>query len=467
MKSGSQIGLAVLAIVGLVGGITFLSQYRVGKSGERSTVENTQGGNPGPTPPKREKSPPIPELRFPLTEFDWEPASAGEFEILTHGHYDFWFENPNSVPIDVGLVSKSCKCSTLYLCVLTPEDAKRYPSWAPAAAAGEIGMIDTGILSSVTQLQLEKEVAPGLRKLPLTWTEMPVDDHKSTSIPAHGGGMVRVTWAGKKDKYGEERLAVTLWTQPHITPKPRTLVRLSLPVTWVPVLRVTPAKHDLGDFSPREEKTAEFMCWSSVRAGFPLSVREGAEDPCIHCSLTPMTDDEYRSLRQSVPVRALHGYRVRVTVRERLSDTVQMELGPFTRRIELTSPGIAEAVAQVSGIIRGDVTVGAEDDKGKIRMGSFRSELGKSRTARLTALTPNLDLRVLRVEPAQADYLKVKYLRDVKPATADGIKRWDLCVEVAPGSPPGALPEHCAVILQIQGAQPRQIRVPVTGMVYQ
>jgi hypothetical protein len=466
MKFGSQIALALVAIVGLVGGITFLSQYRIGKSGEGSSP-----GSPNvPVTPIRGKPPGasnVPELKFPLMEFDWDPPSAGEFEFFTKNHYDFWFDNSNSVPIDLGLMSKSCKCSTLYLCVLTPEEAKRYVPVTAAAAAGELGFINTGILSAVTQLQLENEVAPDLRKLHLKWTEMPADEHKGTPVPAEGGGLVRVTWAGKKDKFGEERLSVVLWTQPHVTPNPRTLVRLGLPLTWVPVLRVTPGKQDLGDFSPREEKTAQFMCWSSVRATFPLSVRESTQDPCISCSIIPMTDDEYRSLQQSAPIRSLYGYRVRVTVRERLSDTVQMELGPFTRRIELTSPGVQDALAQVTGIIRGDVTVGAEEDKGKIRMGSFRSETGKTRTVRLTALQPNLNLRIDRVEPPQADYLKVKYLREVKSGTAESTKRWDLCVEVPPGSPEGTLPEHCAVILQIQGTPPRHIRIPVTGMVYQ
>jgi hypothetical protein len=467
MKSRSQIGLAVVAIVGLVGGITFLSQYRVGK-----TQEVSRSGSGVDKDNKDKKPPPtsrkVAELKSSQAEFDWDPPSAGEFEFFTKGHYDYYFANPSDVPIDLGLMSKSCKCSTLYVCLLTQEEAKRYLLWAPAAAAGQLGLINTGILSAVTQLQLENEVAPDLRKVKLHWTEMPVDDRKSWTVPPQGAGLVRVTWAGKKDKFGEERLSVTFWGQPHVTPNPRTLYRVGLPVVWVPILRVMPPKHDLGDFSPREEKTAEFVCWSSVRAGFPLAVHEASHDPCITCTCTPMTEDDYRGFRQSAPVRALFGYRIRVTVRERLSDAVQMELGPFTRQIVLTSaPGITDATAQVTGIIRGDVTVGAEEDKGKVRMGSFRSATGRTRTVRLTALQPNLDLRVERVEPPQADYLKVKYLREVKPATADGSKRWDLCVEVAPDSPTGMLPEHSAVILQIQGNPPRHIRIPVTGMVYQ
>src|SRR5207245_6900724 len=110
-----------------------------------------------------------------------------------------------------------------------------------------------------------------------------------------------------------------------------------------------------------------------------------------------------------------HGYAVRVTVRERLSDAVQMELGPFVRRITLTSdPEIEPAQVVVTGVVRGDVTVGTEDDKGRIALGFFPARNGITKNVRLIAHRPGLELKVARVDP-EGTSQKVTSLNTLAP----------------------------------------------------
>ncbi len=62
------------------------------------------------------------------------------------------------------------------------------------------------------------------------------------------------------------------------------------------------------------------------------------------------------------PTHPLTMYRVQVTVRERIGDK-QMDLGPFSRKIVLTSdqPDFPKNSVIVEGTVRGDVKVGSVD----------------------------------------------------------------------------------------------------------
>jgi hypothetical protein len=140
-----------------------------------------------------------------------------------------------------------------------------------------------------------------------------------------------------------------------------------------------------------------------------------------------------------------------------------MELGPFSRRILLTSdPGIEPTSVGVVGVVRGDITV-STDEKGRIDLGPFLARDGITKSVRLIAHRPGMKLKFERVEPEGPNHLKVKFLNEVEPLRAGGRNRWELCVEVPRGSPSGRLPDHAAVVLTIDGTSKRQIRIPVTG----
>src|SRR5207248_9566844 len=128
----------------------------------------------------------------------------------------------------------------------------------------------------------------------------------------------------------------------------------------------------LDDVNPKQEQTRELKCWSSTRPNFSLTAKERSGDPCFTCTCTPLSDEARKDLADLTKSRVLHGYNVRITVHERLNDNVQMELGPFGRRVILSSdPDIEPTSVLVAGVVRGEVTVETEDERGGIILGPF------------------------------------------------------------------------------------------------
>ena len=430
MKYLSQIVLAIVAVVGLVAGITFLKQYQLGGGGEGFVKPTNQTGGPKLTELK---------LNFPMTKWAWKSPADGQFEQRTAGFKDFWFQNDNAVPVKLGLKYKSCKCSDVSVGVLPSAEAKRYHS-----AANGNGTDPT---------------------IKLNPQPLEIDDFKGVTVGPGEGGVVRLAWEDKKEKQTtarDELLAVEVWTQP-LEGGPKTVNRLELPVTFVPALRVDKEQESLkDDLTLRDEKTVEFKCWSSTRPKVSLAAKERSGDPCISCSCTPLNEQERKDLAEVTRSHVLCGYKVTVMVRERLSDQIEMELGPFVRRIDLTSDVDPEpTTVLVGGVVRGDVTVGTDEDKGRISLGLFPAKNGVTKTVKLTSHRPGLELKVDKVEPESA-HLRVKSLKKTSGTQPGGRTEWELCLEVPPGGPSGAL-DHTAVRLTIPGNPPRQIRIPVVG----
>jgi hypothetical protein len=479
MKFGGQIALALVAIVGLVAGVTYLSQFRV-QPPEETQIISTPIDQPSPQTSK--PSPEAYELKFPMTVWKWESPTAGEFEMEKTAYEEFWFDNPSPVDIELGVTSVNCKCSGLAFCILTEDQKKRYQGWAYPAAATELAVGTGGTLGQLDVLAIAQTALPLLNGM--NWQEMKPDQDKGVLVPPRGGGLVRISWKAKKGKVGEERLQIGLWSQAKIdTPSPRSYAGLEILVRLVPVVRALPLpiiealeggkEATIGDLYPNEEKFKDFVCWSSVRAGFSLTAVESTNDPCFTCTCTPLTAEECLGLstltqKAGVPIRALSGYRVRVNVRERLNDQIQMELGPFSRKILLKSdPDVEESFVTLSGVVRSDIMVGSEADKGRIVFRqSIPSRTGKIKVVKISSPQAGQALEVERIDPPAGNFVKVKSLKEVKSPGIGG-SHWELTVEVPPGSPPGKIPEHTAVILKLPGAPPRYIRIPVVAMVYQ
>jgi hypothetical protein len=426
MNTLGKIVLAIVAVVALVAGMTFIMQYQV--------EEPQQPASPGQTPAVAKEV----ELHFRDMKFRWDPPSDGQFEQQTKGFHDFWFQNDNNVPVRMGLRSKSCKCTEVAACEVPPDEAKKLQ----------------GIAGGKTLAERTKN---------LTVKPLEVSETDGITVAPNAGGIIRVSWEDKKDKTPEDRselLSVELWNQ-GTEGGSRTVHRLELPILYVPALRLDRFEVNLFDLGLREEKTAEFECWSSTRPQFHLTATPQTADPCITCSCTPLTEQARQKLADDTHSRVLCGYTVRVTVHERLSESVEMELGPFSRRIKLTSdPGIDPTSVIITGVVRGDVTVeGTEDDKGQIALRLFRAKHGTSKTVRLIAQRPDLELSVDKVE---GSHVRVKSFNKIPAAAASGRTSWELCIEVPPGSPAGRLTQT-AVILRIPGNPPRHMRIPVTG----
>ncbi len=454
MKFASQIGLAIVAILALVAGVTFVSQY------SRTPVVDADRQIKDDPPAPRDSQLHWPELK--ITE--WEPKSLGECEVGSIGHYDYWFDNPTGVPVDLSLQAASCKCSAISAAVLPKELAEKYRPFELTNAVSELASVPNGLLGVVCRLHADRKATSELWGFKLHWTLLQQDSKNSVIVPPGAGGIVRIAWEGRKEIHGMQRLMVNLITQPtEGAVRPRAFPLLELPVAYVPMLRYYPIDQALPELGPNEEQTATFICWSSERAGFPLTAREESGDAHVQVTVEPIGPEESWQYANKVQSRILAAYRVNVKVRERVSDSVQMDLGPFTRRIVLESyPEVDKKYAVVNGSVRGDVTVGAEQDKGKVNLGAFKAANGGHKPVAVVAKRADIDLKpqMIKIEPANLEFLKARLEKT-------GTGRWTLDVRATPGCPPGPLPKDAAVVISMPGSPPRAVRIPVSGIAYQ
>jgi hypothetical protein len=448
----TQIALVTLVVVGVVAGVTFVAQYHSTVSPVADIKKDVEQ-KPGQT-----------DLAFPRVVSEWDPLTSGGFEMHTPGWYDFWFKNVSGKTVVMDEVTKSCRCQAVQVCFFTGDHQDRYLRWSGGSAASEIGILTGGLLPLLAQMEYDRLVAPNTYGAKVDWHAIQNTEDR-VKIPPEASGIVRASWDGKKSKIGGERLTVNFWTQAQeASPTPRTQVHLEVNITFIPPLHFEPATVDVGDIRLREEKTAEILVLSATRAGFDMTAREKRNDPCFQCTWRPLTLEErlhYTRELKDMPVRS--GYLLKVRIKERDSESQQMDLGPFTRSIGIEAdPDIAEQSVAITGTVRGEVVVGGEEDKGSISFKSFRARTGTSKRVLVRAQVPGLTLRQdeVRTEPESLSYLKVRL-------ELAGKNRWWLTVAVPPDSPPGKLPDHGAVLLKIPTSPPRFIRVPVSGIAYQ
>jgi hypothetical protein len=178
----------------------------------------------------------------------------------------------------------------------------------------------------------------------------------------------------------------------------------------------------------------------------------------------PLNDAERDQLAKQQESRVLCGYRVDVTVHERISDRVQLELGPFLRRLQLATDLMEEPIGPLlSGVVRGEVQVGTPEDNDRIDLKSFPAEQGTRKQVPIIT-EPGTDLIGEAIE-CDPDFLKVQLVQR-QPAKDGNGASWALQVEVPPGRAFGTLPLQSAIYLQLRGNPPRRIRIPVVGNAY-
>jgi hypothetical protein len=111
----------------------------------------------------------------------------------------------------------------------------------------------------------------------------------------------------------------------------------------------------------------------------------------------------------------------------------------------------------VAGVVQGEVQIAASE-AGTVKLERFPARDGARK--RVTLWTEkNVGLEFQSQRPG---YMKVRLAENQKESTANR-RRWDLEIEIPPGTPVGPLPEDAVIILKTQSASPRQIYIPVRG----
>jgi len=404
-------------------------------------------------PPTESEPPPKAgiKLYFPQTTARAEqktPAGA-ECEYRVPGSHEFWFENIHDEPITVGLFFQTCKCTKVEIALASDEWNKWNDSvyrWAR-------------------------------REPDRDWHAL-LDRNASLSVPPHATGWVRVNW--KIDDIGPHVLKVQIWS--HAPDSGTPPIELITPVLVVPPATVDEHVKSVGILTAEQGESipAEFLCWSATRTFFNVKPGEGTDPFLVLAKPIPLTSDERKRVADALGSRVLCGYRIRVTVRDRLEDGRPIELGPFRRaailqideeKVPLLDDERGPLKISVTGRVKGDVAVYTSEGPDQIEMGNkgyFDAKFGDVKEATLETRNPDLSLAFEKAP----SFLKVNLN---EPKIVSGVKTWRIRVDVPGGKVAGEFPREdnpeyrdSAIYLKVTDAKhpndkPRLIRIPVSG----
>jgi hypothetical protein len=473
-RSVIQTVLPILILVGLVAGTTFIYTMT---NRDTATTEVT------PTNVARVK------LSFPETSFD----TPKDYLLHSTGHLDFWFANPQPTPVEIGLTYTNCDCTGVQLGLLSPEgmtDAAEWPqfqSWVAGTQTSVVGLMAGGLpqaLARAAEAELDTHQRLGEK---LRWQELvmlkPPRPAQTGTVPAGAAGVLRLHFEAKKEFRQTDHMKADLWTrtagtQETITQGPQLVVSLRFvrPIQFEPeniVYGVGPVE---GDQPSRP--TAKFVCYSTTLSQFRLKAKP--DSPCLEVTCQPLSPEQRAYLEETLRGRKLDapvtsGYVLEVTAHGRRGGA-ELDLGPFSRHIQLTSEdllGGADNFPEVgiTGVVHGDVTVTApapeagQQTNDFIVLGTFRADRGKSITATVQAQSSGveLDTSYVRLEPADLEGTVEARLVPQKTNSSDR-PAWDLQVKIPANRLHGPLPKHTAILLKLKGNSPRALRVPIAGV---
>jgi hypothetical protein len=454
--SAKQMAILAATVVALVVIVTVL---RVGLGGTGGPERKAPDG---PLDSKTHLT--FSKIEMPANPED--PRPPREEEMASEGHQDFWFVNENDVPVDTFLMKVSCNRCLSVKIGLAPE------GWQAAQAAAAIALGPAGASGAV---QVAKAPVPGAD---VAWQPLEAEDVKpgahGVTVPAKAGGWVRMVWKG--EEAGPQMLTADLRTTTTVSSAPN--VKLQVGAIFVEPVRVLPTSKELAVetllSSNDKPAVALFTVYSSTRASFTLEPEseqeQKARNPFVTCEKpVPLTPEQCRELEKQHMSAVKYAYKVAVTVRERLADGRQHDLGPFRTTVALKGDALADdLVLTVTGSVRGDVTVltGGEGDasRDRVAFGAFPRGTGATKTVTVEA-GPGVDV-VLDAKPA---FTEVQLTPD--EAAPGKRKTWSLKVRIPPNAVSGPFGRSedpglgdTAIYLKANG---RRVRVPVTGAAVQ
>jgi hypothetical protein len=417
----------MIALICVVVVLVFVVTY-LGVVGGIKPVTATQGATTAPTQLVQDADLPVGN----------EPR---ELEWHKEASRIFWFRNDNPEPVKVWLHSKSCKCTHVDGCVL-PGD------WKALSAE-------------------EKEKRA--ESTNLSWQTLDRDEGPAFEVPANAPLGIRLNWKGQN--LGQQLLKAELKTQQKGIDG--AAINLEVPLIFVQAVRISPEENtkdaadatevSVGTLLTGDVKTTKLLFWSSTRNQFSLT-GVAPEHPCVSFAQPePLSKEECDTIGKRDGHPILAAYRVTVTIRESNEAGKRLDLGPFRKGIVMNSDeGIEPLRAVVTGMVRGEITVGSFEDRDRIDFKSFEAGQEKTREITLTTDRTGLDLEIEKVP----DFLDAKLEPEELPAGTTG-KSWRLRVTVLPNTIVGEFPrETSTIVLKTKGDTPRRVSIPVVGNVF-
>jgi hypothetical protein len=478
MKSTLKILVPLVALVGLVFGVTLLLQYTPteekdggkgpkGGGGERPltffTSTRAWDGRPVWAVYPDAPSPTAPDHFFP-----------GFFEKNTKTRTAFWFENRNASPVSVQLKGVTCSsCSGGSLAPVPPEALRNLlqltaVSGLPLGLTSPLplGLAAGAWADTVGRLQWQSH------KFATTdWTFTVPAAPKDPWSPSQLGILVL-----EFDTAGKNHLGATFASQVQGSADQFAEDTFNINFEVVNPFELAPLTINVGELRDNSQpRIDEFFVFSATREpgtgdgqlpppNCRVSMPGGAGEPGKLVAVEPpvlIPEAEYASLaeRMSGPsktVRVRAAYRVPVRITPQAGDD-RLDIGLLEREVWVTVPvsNAAERAVKIQGKVTGGV--GLRDAK-EFALGTFKGKDGATKEEVLAADRPETELEVV---PGQCrpEFLKVELKR--LPSGPDrGL--YAVKVTVPPDRQFGAI-NNGVVVLQIKGPKPQRVRIPVTG----
>jgi hypothetical protein len=437
-RSWKRVGIPVGLFLLLIAGVAWLSQNL------------PSWKQPAKGPPKTVVPKPV---EFTRTTAEWgfydkkKDVPIAEFERGEGGHYDFLYQNTLSEKVTMGAESKSCGCSQLKVCPLSPSERDDF-----------VKLLDEG--KKLGGLRKELEL-PESR-----WQTLEVRKDESNVVIGPGGvGLLRLYWG--KDS-NEQDLHAKLWMKPESTQTQTT--DLSARLYLGDAVRVFPDKSALYRLDPGGHLVQDFLIWTATRDTLTLSLPE--PDPCVVTELTPVPMEKFKDWYSilfpgGVETRVRCAYQLRVTLFEQ-REGKQLDMGVVVRpvRVKAVAGGKDFEVAPtVFARVRGEVECSGLDEYGTINLSPKKEFLAAYGTTVKVFLSAPPSMNLTLVDP-KLPYLKAQ-LGD-KRRNGDSEAIWDLQITVPPDLPglqSNTLPKTTALVFQATAPDraPRLLRIPVSG----
>jgi hypothetical protein len=362
---------------------------------------------------------------------DEKQLYAREFEREAQGRYDFAVKLHPELPVELGVTKKSCDCAHLHVAVVSESECSRLFA------------------------QIMKGPSPEIEENP-SWDWKPLEktEEHGVKLPVGAHVIVRMIWKNKRTIGEPLNLGATIWARtPSMARKQDYGLRIDA-VSAAP-LRTKKELVDVGIIEPGNSVVGEFVVWSPTRdqAKFKMS----QDDPLFEVAAKQFTPDECADLqkklrKEEINTRVRSAWTVKVRVHEQKGKS-QLDQGYFRRAVQIDMPDGAEDLPSlvVTGIVKSEFVIGAQNDQGKINLGPFQAAFGTRKTVVVTAQTSTeLDPSAI-VHPAG---LKVQVVETAK-------RKWNLLVEVPPNRFSGEITDDNLVILRTKAG--RSIRIPLMG----
>lgn len=509
LKSALKIAVPLVALVGVIFGVTLFSMY----TAPTPEAEKTPGvGDTGPTAAE-------PPLRFFSSARRWDPPSlAPEYRHLPNlapsrdpskevpseyslqdrvfqGFYEpgpdtprraaFWFENRNPRPVLMQLRGVSCgACSGGRVAAIPPELTKAYLQRSALAALplGPFNAFGVGLAD------------PAAEFAKLDWNTQKFSEHPNALYKVPAAPAAPDPWA---PQWGVLELTFTVAKDPRIplTADFATQVegtaqsgahRFAIFFAPAEACAVSRPVIDAGEINQLTgDREYQFLVYSTTRG--PGSEFGDLDAPVCTVQATPGLDpgpfvavtkvvrvpegelfevaQETAKAGQFTNVRA--AYRVTAALRPQVGDA-RLDIGALERTIFITV-GTATTAVRVTATVRGAVWLA--NNKPDIELPTFKGRLGTVHTTELVAESAGLDLAVVEDECKPRFF---KYELTPKPDRG-GQGYYELKVTVPATRQYGAIDRSAVVVLEVRpkkpaGAAPnapappgQRVRIPVRG----